>query len=223
MNKNNLKYKSIKNDNSSNTDDNNNGFILGAISVLLLILCISTLLLFENKQVRQIITKNINTDKANNLNHPKNTTILLTQKTLDIQTKHPNGTVGRLKNISFNKKNTIIEIAINNSFDHAIHINLYGKGIILVDDLGNKYNLKPPINNPYLEIKSNTTFKGQLVFQGGITAQANNLTLITNNQIGSDQPLTRRPKMEFNIPISQQDKLADKQEDKKTNKQGDND
>ena len=80
---------------------------------------------------------------------------------------------------------------------------MYGKGIILVDDLGDKYNFKPPFDNPYFQIESGTTFKGQLVFQGGVTTKANNLTLITNNQIGSDRPLTRRPKMEFYIPIEQ--------------------
>ena len=74
--------------------------------------------------------------------------------------------------------------------------------------------MKPPFDNPSLEIEPNATFQGELVFQGGITSKANNLTLITNNQIGSDQPLTPRPKMEFYIPITQEDKLIKKDEEK---------
>ena len=99
---------------------------------------------------------------------------------------------------------------------------MFGKGVVIVDDLGNKYNFKPPLGNPQLQIESGKTFKGKLLFQGGITTKANNLTLITNNQIGSDQPFTRRPKMEFYIPICQVDKLIKEEGgDGETRRQGD--
>jgi len=215
MNKNNLKNKSIED--AYDADNDNSGFVLGIISAILLLICIGTLLMFDNKHVQRIITENINLDSVNNSSSAKKTTTLLTEKTLNVKADHPNGTVGRLTHISFSKESTIIEIAVTNGFWHTIHLNLHGKGVVLVDDLGNKYNFKPPLNNPFLEIKSSNTFKGELLFQGGITSKANNLTLITNNQIGSDQPLTRRPKMEFNIPISQQDKLR-KEDEKKVKK-----
>ena len=205
MNKNNLKNKSISNFYKKNND--NSGFILGIISAILLLTCIGTLLVFNNRRVELITTKNKNIDSINNPNQAKITNTLLTEKKLNIEAKHLNGTVGRLTNINFQEKNTIIKIAVTNGFWHAIHLNLHGKGLILVDDLGNKYNLKPLLDNPSLKIESNTTFQGDLIFQGGITSKANSLTLITNNQIGSDQPFTRRPKMEFFIPINPEDKL----------------
>ncbi len=228
MNKNNLKNKPIRN--FYKTDNDNSGFVLGIISAILLLTCIGTLLVFNNRRVELITTKNKNIDSVNNPNQAKITNTLLTEKKLNIEAKHLNGTVGRLTNIYFQEKNTIIEIAVTNGFWHAIHLNLNGKGLILVDDLGNKYNFKPLFDNPSLEIESNTTFQGDLIFQGGITSKANSLTLITNNQIGSDQPFTRRPKMEFFIPINPEDKLIkpkeveeeekqeEKQEEKEKNK-----
>ena len=217
MNKNNLKNKKIGD--FYETDNDNSGFVLGIISAILLLTCIGTLLVFNNKRVQRIITEKINIDSANNPNQAKITNTLLTEKKLNIEAKHLNGTVGRLTNINFQEKNTIIKIAVTNGFWHAIHLNLHGKGLILVDDLGNKYNLKSRFDNPSLEIESNTTFQGDLIFQGGITSKANSLTLITNNQIGSDQPFTRRPKMEFFIPINPEDKLIKPKEVKKEEKE----
>lgn len=206
MNKTNLKNKPI--DKTSEIDNNNSGFLLGIISAVLLLACISVLLLFNNRQVQRIITEKINMDA---LNQPSDiesgdenrTSTLLTQKTLNVKVDHPNGTIGRLTNIYFTKENTIVEMAVTNGFGHTIHLNLHGKGLVLLDDLGNKYNLKLPTRNPYFEIQSGQTFKGELVFQGGISSKANHLTLITNNQIGSDRGFSRRPKMKFDIPLQQ--------------------
>ncbi|MEM9926494.1 MAG: hypothetical protein AAF915_22530 [Cyanobacteria bacterium P01_D01_bin.50] len=212
MNKNSLKSKPI--DNTNNINNDKSGFLLGSISAVLLIVCVIVLVLFNNKQVQRIITEKINIDAVNkssdiefstinskNSSEAEKTSTLLTEKILNVRVQHPNDTVGRLTNISFTQKNTIVEIAVTNGSQYTIFLNLHGKGVVLVDDLGNKHNLKPPSNNPYLEIKSGNTFKGELVFQGGVTSKANHITLITNNQIGSDQPLSRRPKMMFEIPL----------------------
>ncbi len=211
MNKNNLRNKPI--DNISDIDDDKSGFLL-IISAVLLIMCISVLLLFNNKQGQRLITQKINVDavkkpsdveffnfNGSNSTESKKASRLLTNKSLNIKAKHPNSTIGRLTNISFTKEDTIVEIAVTNGSQYTIYLNLHGKGIVLVDDLGNKFNLKPLSDNPYLMIRSGKTFKGELVFQGGVTSKANHLTLITNNQIGSDQPLSRRPKMMFYIPL----------------------
>lgn len=205
MNRDYLKNKPVSD--ARGNGDNNSGFVLGAISAILLIVCISTLLIFNNKKVQRLIGEKINVDADNSSSEIQKTSTLLTEKKLNIKAEHPNGTIGRLSNISFNPQNTVIEIALINGFTHTIYLNLYGKGVILVDDLGKKYNLKPPFDNPYLQIESGKKFTGKLFFEGGITTKVNSLTLITNNQIGTDQPFTRRPKMEFFIPISQEDKL----------------
>lgn len=212
MGKGNFTNKAV--DNSPQQDNDNSGFLLGIISAILLIICISVLLLFNNKQAQKIISEKINLDAfkkaldiestindSGNSIDGKKTTMLLTEKTLDVRAEHPNGTVGRLTSISFTKNNTIVEMAVTNGSLHTIYLNQQRKGMIVVDDLGNKYNLQPPLDNPELEINSGKTFKGSLLFQGGVTSQANNLTLITNNQIGSDQVLSRRPKMKFYIAL----------------------
>lgn len=222
MNQDYLKDKPVND--ARGTDDNNIGFVLAMISAILLIVCIGTLLIFNNKQVQRIIGDNINVDAQKGLSKTQKISTLLTEKTLNIKSEHPNGTIGKLSNISFNPKYTVVEIAVTNGFRHTIYLNLYGKGLILVDDLGNKYNLIPPFDNPDVQIQSGTTFKEKLVFKGGVTTKVNNLTLITNNQIGSDRSLTRRPKMEFYIPISQEDKLIKEQGvegDRETKGQGD--
>ena len=213
MDKNNFKNKPI--DKTSDINKDNIGFLMGSISAVLLILCVSLLLLFNDKRVQRIITQKINADAVkkssdsefSNINsqnsiESKKTSTLLTEKILNVRAQHPNGTVGRLTNISFIPKNTIVEIAVTNGSQYPIHLNYHRKGLVLVDDIGNKYNIIPPFNNPSLEIESGTTFKGELTFQGGVNSQANHLTLITNNKIGSDQPLSRRPKMKFFIRLS---------------------
>ncbi|MBF2017953.1 MAG: hypothetical protein IGS23_22720 [Rivularia sp. T60_A2020_040] len=207
MTKNYLKPKPINNiNNISDIDSSKGGFLLGIISAVLLIACISVLLLFNNKQIQRIITEKGNIDAVKKSSDTEllikdSNSLIGTKKILNIKADHSNGTVGRLTNIYFSNKNTIVKIAVTNSSLYTIHLNLHGKGVVLVDDLGNKYDLKLPSDNPHLEIQSGETFKGELVFQGGVTSKASNLTLITNNQIGSDQLLSRRPKIEFFIPL----------------------
>ncbi|MBE9216563.1 hypothetical protein IQ247_28550 [Plectonema cf. radiosum LEGE 06105] len=205
MTKNYLKHQPINN-HISDVDNSNSGFLLGIISGFLLIACITILLLFNNRQVQRIITEKININTVKKPSDVKyliqdNNSLIETQKILNVKADHPNGTVGRLIHISFTKNNTIIEIVVTNASLYTIHLNLHGKGVVLVDDLGNKYDLKLPFENAELEIKSGETLEEKLVFQGGVTSKASNLTLITNNQIGSDQSLSRRPKMEFFIPL----------------------
>ena len=65
MNKNNLKNQLIED--ISDSDNDNSGFVLGTISAILLVICIGTLLMFNNKQVQRIITDKINIDSANNV------------------------------------------------------------------------------------------------------------------------------------------------------------
>ncbi len=203
--KHNFKHKIINN--TSNVDNSNSGFVLGIVSAVLLIACVSVLLVFNNKQVQRIITKKIsyNGQKVSDIQSLINDShsLIEVEKTLNVKAEHPNGTVGRLTNISFTKQNTIVEMVVTNGSLYTIYLNLHGKGVVLVDDLGNKYNFKLPADNPDLEIESGQSFKGELVFEGGVTAKANSLTLITNNQIGSDQSLSRRPKIEFYIPLKQ--------------------
>lgn len=205
MDKKNFKHQFIENTN--NADKLNSGYVLGIISAILMMMCVGTLLMFDNIQVRRIITKKLKVDTVENPVEAKTTSTLLTERKLNVKATHPNGTVGRLNYISSNREKTIVELVVTNDFRHTIYLNLHGKGVVIVDNLGNKYNVQPLSKNPQLEITPGTTFKGELVFSGGIPSQASSLTLITNNQIGSDQASTRRPKMEFYIPLNEEDKF----------------
>ncbi|AFY54781.1 hypothetical protein Riv7116_2260 [Rivularia sp. PCC 7116] len=209
MDRKNLKNKLIEYtiNHTNNLDRHNTGYVLGIISAILMIMCVGTLLMFDNKQVRKIITKNINSDTVENPVEVKTSSTLLTERQLNIKATHANGTVGRLNYISLNRENTIVGLTVTNGFKHTIYLNLHGKGVVIVDNLGHQYNVQPPPDNPDIEIKPGTTFNAELVFSGGIPEGATNLTLITNNQIGSDQASTRRPKMQFDIPFDEEEKF----------------
>ena len=208
MGKNNLQDKLI--DTSADIDNDKTGFVLGTVSVVLLFMCVAVLLLFNNTQVRRIINKRINVDaliKPSNIStESNNSKIRLTEINLNIKAEHPNGTVGKITNISFHKNKTIVEMAITNGFQHTISLNLHGKGLVIIDNLGDEYNFKPYFFNSDFEIKSGETFKGSLRFEGRVNPNAKSLTLITNSKIGSDQLFTRRPKIQFNIPLNQENK-----------------
>ena len=79
MNRDYLKNKPVND--ASDTDDNNSGFVLGVISAILLIVCIGTLLIFNNKHVQRLIDENRTVDAENSLSEIQKTSTLLTEKT----------------------------------------------------------------------------------------------------------------------------------------------
>lgn len=191
-------------------------FLLGVIFTLVLISGAGIWFFFTNKQAQQILSKQINRNViglpetvANpteskppvttntSVTQSSEVTVLPTEKTLNVQMTHPNGTVGILTNISFTKDSTKVEMSVTNGSKNTIELNRNGTEMVLVDDLGTNYNLAAPATNPDLEILPDTTLKGEFIFMGKF------LNLITNNQSGGDESLSQIPKMNFFIPLKQ--------------------
>jgi hypothetical protein len=114
--------------------------------------------------------------------------------TLDLQANHSNGSVMRLKNISFQEDNIVAELAITNGYQNEIYLN-NSRDMLLRDNLGNVYNLATLPQNPQVKIAPGQTLTGKFVFLGRISPQANSLTLATNDKYGLDTDYATRPKM----------------------------
>ncbi len=196
-------------------------FLLGIIFTLVLMSGIGIWFFLTNKQAQQILSKQINqtvneipetVDDASetkplvttntNVTQSSEVTSLPTGKTLNVQTTHPNGTVGILTKISFTKDSSKVEMSTTNGSKNTIELNNNGKEMVLVDDLGKKYSLAAPATNPDVEILPGTTLKGEFVFIGKVSPEVKSLNLITNYQSGGDETLSQIPKMKFFIPLS---------------------
>lgn len=208
-------------------------FFLGVISTLILISGVGIWFLFTNEKAKQMLSSQVNQTVVDNL--PKtvdnatqslptsNTSFtqssqvsaLPTGKTLNVQTTHPNGTVGRLTKISFTKDSTKVEMSATNGSKNTVELNNNGRGMVLVDDLGKEYNLAAPATNPDVEILPGTTLKGEFVFIGKVSPGAKFLNLITNNPLGGNESLSQIPKMKFFIPLSSEGSKEIKPESEK--------
>ncbi len=196
-------------------------FLLGVVFTLVLISGAGIWFFLTNKQAQQLLSKQIDrtatelpatVDDASESKPPvtsktsvtqsSQVSILPTEKTLNVQTTHPNGTVGILTKISFTKDSTKVEMSVTNGSKNTIELNRNGKEMVLVDDLGKNYSLAAPATNPDVEILPGTTLKGEFIFMGKVSPETKSLNLITNNQSGGDETLSQIPKMKFFIPLS---------------------
>ncbi|MEA5597560.1 hypothetical protein [Rivularia sp. UHCC 0363] len=196
-------------------------FLLGVVFTLVLISGAGIWFFLTNKQAQQLLSKQIDrtatelpgtVDDASVTKPPvtsktsvtqsSQVSVLPTEKTLNVQTTHPNGTVGILTKISFTKDSTKVEMSVTNGSKNTIELNRNGKEMVLVDDLGKNYSLAAPATNPDVEILPGTTLKGEFIFMGKVSPETKSLNLITNNQSGGDETLSQIPKMKFFIPLS---------------------
>ncbi len=206
-------------------------FLLGVIFTIVLISGAGVWFFLTNKQAQQILSKQVNNIASDNLpetvdNASKskpsvtsNTSVtessqvsaVPTGKALNVQATHPNGTVGRLTKISFTKDGSKVEMSVINGSKNTIELNNNGKGMVLVDDLGKQYSLAAPASNPDLEILPGTTLKGEFIFIGKVSPETKFLNLITNHQSGGNETLSQIPKMEFFIPLGNQEEVEEEE------------
>lgn len=126
---------------------------------------------------------------------------------LDIQQRHPNGTVLRVLGVVLADTSTSVEIEAVNGFTEEILLNDFG--IHLVDDLGNPYNFVEPEQNPELTVAPGAVLSGTLTFLGRIEAEAESLRLVINTffpeetvDVANDFRLSNNPKFQIDdIPI----------------------
>ncbi|MDJ0594976.1 MAG: hypothetical protein QNJ72_34200 [Pleurocapsa sp. MO_226.B13] len=126
---------------------------------------------------------------------------LPSDRTLDLQVNHANGSVIRLNKISFQEDNIVADLAITNGYKNEIRLNNH-RDMRLRDNLGNIYNLATLPQNPEVKIPPGQTLTGKFVFLGRISPQADSLTLATNDKYGLDADYATRPKMVISpIPV----------------------
>ena len=78
---------------------------------------------------------------------------------LDIQQRHPNGTVLKVLGVSVGDTSTAVEVEALNGFTEDIDLNALG--VHLVDDLGNSYNFVEPEQNADLEVARGLSSAGR--------------------------------------------------------------
>lgn len=203
------------------------GFLLGILFTLLLVLGAGIWLLIKTPRLQQLLLRQINPNAATN-SPPANTAVTPTAspletidtqttdtqttstdtspllpppQTLNLQVNHANGTVARLTGISFAEDSTKVNLAVTNGHKDPIKLN-NSKDMVLIDNLGNQYNLVAPPDNSQIEIQPGTTLKGEFVFLGRMSPSATSFSLATNNMSGSDQSYSNLPKIRVaDIPV----------------------
>jgi hypothetical protein len=121
-------------------------------------------------------------------------------QTLNQQINHANGTTARLTQMVFNEDSIVATLTITNGYKREIRLNS-NNDMVILDSLGNQYNLAAPPNNEDIRIAAGTTLKGQFVFKGRLAPGTTAITLATNNKFGGSEDYSSRPKMSFNVPL----------------------
>jgi hypothetical protein len=101
------------------------------------------------------------------------------QPNLDLEQRHPNGTVLRVTGISFTQSAMTVSVEAVNGYVEPIKLN--DIDMQLVDDLQNVYNFVPPEQNPDLRVDSGGTLTGDLTFLGRLDREATSLRLVVNS------------------------------------------
>ena len=121
---------------------------------------------------------------------------------LDIETRHPNGTVLRVPGVVFASDYVEVEINATNANDDAVELNVFGDDTVLIDDLGNVYRISPPPENPDIRVEPRTSLQGTLVFLPGLHPEATGLTLAINSEFGNpDYEEATDPSFRIEIPL----------------------
>ncbi|MGK7949890.1 MAG: hypothetical protein AB4368_14175 [Xenococcaceae cyanobacterium] len=122
------------------------------------------------------------------------TNSLTASQTVDKQVNHANGSVLRLKEITFRDDSIVADLSVTNGYKYEIALNR-SRGFLLRDNIGSVYYLATIPQNPQVKISPGQTLTGKFVFLGRISPQASFLTLVTNDKLGNDGEFTNNPKM----------------------------
>ena len=127
---------------------------------------------------------------------------------LNLEERHPNGTVLRVHGVAFNSDTIAVQMAVTNSHHNKIKLNeLWAtteSTMILEDNLGNAYRVTPPPGNQEIEVDPGTTARGEFIFSGKVGPSTNSLTLTTNSIAGlPHNSITYKPKISVHIPLDQ--------------------
>lgn len=105
---------------------------------------------------------------------------------LDTQGVAAIGLTVRVKGIELGTDATILNVSASYGGTETNNVPLASDPTYLLDEQGNKLMLKPPSENPRLNILRGQQMDGQLVFLGAAPRDAKRLTLVFNNNNPGD-------------------------------------
>ncbi|WP_428630316.1 hypothetical protein [Sphingopyxis sp.] len=109
--------------------------------------------------------------------------------TLNTQGVAPIGLTVRLKGIELGTDATVLQVSASYGGTETNNVPLASEATYLRDEHGNKLMLKPPQDNPRLDIIRGEQLDGQLVFLGSVPPDTKQLTLVINDNNPGDSTL----------------------------------
>jgi outer membrane protein OmpA-like peptidoglycan-associated protein len=115
---------------------------------------------------------------------------------------HPNGAAILIRAIDFSADSIVVSATITNPGDREIRLN-QARSLVLQDGGHGIYHLNPPAENPELRIPPHAQAAGELVFIGPLAPTARQLTLSSNEGIGTlDNPYDDQPVFRASLPLA---------------------
>jgi hypothetical protein len=109
--------------------------------------------------------------------------------------RHPDLVTLKLTSIAFAPEAITVGVEATNGGQNDVDLNP-SDDLFLIDDLGNRYAVNPPVSNPSVTVAKGTTLRGSLVFVGQLDPSAASLTLVTCDDFGStSDKYSRSPKL----------------------------
>ncbi|KQT32252.1 hypothetical protein ASG29_10555 [Sphingomonas sp. Leaf412] len=126
-----------------------------------------------------------------------------TEKGLDIQVAHPNGTVLQVTSVQSRATDTAVGIRIINGHQRDVQLNNFPNNrasYLLLDD-GQRLYLSPPATNARLNVPKGQTFEGQLVFLGRLEP-VKAAVLVLNENSSTDSEYSDSPGYRIDLPLA---------------------
>ena len=108
---------------------------------------------------------------------------------LNTQGVAPIGLTARIRGIELGSDATVLQISASYGGTETNNVPLASEPTYLRDEHGNKLMLKPPLDNPRLDILRGQQLDGQLVFLGAVPPDTKDLTLVINDNGPGDSTL----------------------------------
>ena len=117
---------------------------------------------------------------------------------------HPNGASIQLKTLDPRADSIVLFATIANPTDREIRLDR-ARSFVLEDGAHGIHQLNPPVDNPELRIPAHTQLTADLVFIGPLAPSAQQLTLSSNEGIGTpDNPYDNAPVFRATLPVADQ-------------------
>jgi outer membrane protein OmpA-like peptidoglycan-associated protein len=117
---------------------------------------------------------------------------------------HPTGVSVTVSGIAFSESGAEARVTMVN--DRSDAVTLASTPPALVDDMGTRYLMVPPAENPHLILEPGTTVDATLVFSGRIAGEAETVSLAFNTGRSATDPNTRQPRIDLGpFPLSRPD------------------